>query len=612
MSRWQQTRKPVLSSLTVVAVVASIATVHVAASTAINWVQKNPAQAPVGRAYAAIAYDSRRGRSVLFGGGNGPSATQTLNDTWEWDGASWVQGLPATTPPALIGAAMAYDSDRGVSVLFGGSSANGLSQNTWEWDGLNWTQRAPTNSPPGGTWLSMAYDAARKRMVLVGWDSSFSSPGQTWTYDGNTWTKMSPASTPSARFGTALAYDQVHKVVVLFGGRASGTRMNDTWQWDGSNWTQLSPATVPAARFWHSMAFDAQLGETVMFGGDHIAPFQLGPINDTWAWNGNNWTNLSPAAAPSPRAGQAMAYESATGAMLLFGGTDEGYPNEAFPNETWELSSPDADLALNGVPANITVAATSDSGATVNYGLPTAVDEDATSPSVSCDHPSGTTFPVGVTAVTCQAADTDDSPSTVSATFNITVTDTDLSLSPPPADITAVATSVSGGVVSYNTPVASDEDNQSPLVTCDHPSGSTFPTGTTTVTCQTYSADDTPSTVQESFRVTVVVDLQLTLDISPTTVAPGGAVTVTPTLTNLAEIDRTVSVSYSVTFTDASGITTTLATGSGSLTVGAGRTVSNSLPFSIKKHTAAGTYQVSVSAADLTGVVKALGRLTVT
>ena len=34
-----------------------------------------------------MAYDSQRGRIVLFGGSN--SITGALGDTWEWDGATW-------------------------------------------------------------------------------------------------------------------------------------------------------------------------------------------------------------------------------------------------------------------------------------------------------------------------------------------------------------------------------------------------------------------------------------------------------------------------------------------------------------------------------------------
>src|SRR5690242_17994803 len=46
-------------------------------------------------------------------------------------------------PSARSNHAMAYDTARGVTVLFGGADGNGggLGAETWEWDGTAWTQR---------------------------------------------------------------------------------------------------------------------------------------------------------------------------------------------------------------------------------------------------------------------------------------------------------------------------------------------------------------------------------------------------------------------------------------------------------------------------------------
>jgi hypothetical protein len=56
----------------------------------------------------------------------------------------------------------------------------------------------------------------------------------------------------------------------------------------------------------------------------------------------------------------------------------------------------------------------------VTFPPPTSSDEDG-NVRVDCDHPSGSTFPVGTTKVTCSATDTDDTPSTVSGSFTVTV-----------------------------------------------------------------------------------------------------------------------------------------------------------------------------------------------
>jgi len=211
--------------------------------------------------------------------------------------------------------------------------------------------------------------------------------------------------------------------------------------------------------------------------------------------NRNRWGDYSGAAADPDGLGIWVHGEFASASNSWT--TVVGLAFEAF----------DTDLGIAGVPANITVNATSPSGAVVTYPMPTAVDEpgDNPAPTVSCTPASGSTFPIGTTTVTCTATSADDTPSTVSRTFTVTVRDTDLGLAGVPANITVNATSSSGAVVTYAMPTAVDEaaDLVAPTVSCTPASGSTFPIGTTTVTCTATSADDIPSTFSQSFTVTV-------------------------------------------------------------------------------------------------------------
>jgi hypothetical protein len=519
-----------------------------AATTSLNWVHVNTTQAPAGRVYAATSYDSLRSRTVLVGGSNSPSSN--FADTWEWNGTNWIQRTPATSPPGLIGAAMVFDSGRGVSVLFGGGLTAGLAPAaTWEWDGTAWTQRSLAVAPSARLWHAMAFDSARGRTVLFGGNGQGVDLGDTWEFDGITWTRLFPTASPSPRYGAAMAFDSVRNRVVLFGGRSnSAGRLGDTWEWNGTNWTQGSSSTAPFPRSWHSMAFDSRQGKTILFGGDHVSPGHLGPINDTWTWDGSAWTQVAPASAPSPRAGQAMVYDSGRGKTVLFGGTDEGFPG-VFYNDTWELGTPDADLAISGVPANITTNATSPGGAVVTYALPSATDEAGDSPAatVSCAPASGSTFAIGTTTATCTATDADDTPSTVSQSFTVTVLDTDLALTSMPANITVNANDPSGAVVTYTLPTALDEagDGSTPTVGCDSSSGSTFAIGTTTVTCTATDADDSPSTVSQSFTVTVLdTDLAITgvpANITTNATSSAGAVVTYTSPTPIDEVSDNAS-----------------------------------------------------------------------
>jgi hypothetical protein len=74
---------------------------------------------------------------------------------------------------------------------------------------------------------------------------------------------------------------------------------------------------------------------------------------------------------------------------------------------------------ISGVPTDITVPATSVNGASVSWTVPTAVDVVDGSIVVSCIPPSGSTFGVTTTAVTCEA--TDKAGNIASTSFTVTV-----------------------------------------------------------------------------------------------------------------------------------------------------------------------------------------------
>ena len=84
----------------------------------------------------------------------------------------------------------------------------------------------------------------------------------------------------------------------------------------------------PPARFYHSMAYDSAKGKVVVFGGgDAFGNY----LNDTWVWNGSDWTEEPGTGAPAPRFSQAMAYDASDGELVLFGGaTAAGYLGDTF------------------------------------------------------------------------------------------------------------------------------------------------------------------------------------------------------------------------------------------------------------------------------------------
>ncbi|WP_168734685.1 HYR domain-containing protein [Deinococcus sp. KSM4-11] len=179
-----------------------------------------------------------------------------------------------------------------------------------------------------------------------------------------------------------------------------------------------------------------------------------------------------------------------------------------------------------GAHAGITAEATGPAGAAVTYTAPAASDAVDGSPTVTCLPASGTTFALGTTSVACTAKDASGNMSPPS-TFSVTVQDTTApAITGVPADITVNAANASGAVVTYVTPTASDLVDGARTVTCTPASGSTFPIGSTTVTCK--SADSRGNSASKTFAVnvrdTVPPVLSLPANIVTNTAANGQAI----------------------------------------------------------------------------------------
>jgi hypothetical protein len=199
--------------------------------------QQMEGHAPIARAEAALAFDQRRRRLVLFGGRRttDDGTTIRLGDTWEWDGRTWLLADSAGPTPRS-GIAMVYDAERAVTVLFGGSTGT-ASGETWEWDGSRWTQSPAMVGPRFNP--AMTYDPTRRRTVRFGGWRNPRRFGDTWTYDGARWDSVN-VSGPPPRNHAALAYDHRRARTVLFGGHDGARVFGDVWEWDGDRWVAAS------------------------------------------------------------------------------------------------------------------------------------------------------------------------------------------------------------------------------------------------------------------------------------------------------------------------------------------------------------------------------------
>jgi hypothetical protein len=237
---------------------------------AAGWVTKTLGTPPSPRSQLGMAFDSDQGKLVVFGGGAGASV---YGDTFFWDGASpsWTAVFcPGSCPQARKDHAMAYDSDRHVVVMFGGTGAGASAlADTWQFDGAmnKWSVLSPLASPPPALHVRMAYDSVRKVMVAISNEWT-----DVWEYDAilNKWIDRTSSAGfgPGKRASPGLVFDASIGRTVLFGGYSVTTPwLADRWEWDGFCWRNTTPGSVPPALQYLGMAYDSDAKKIIIHGG---------------------------------------------------------------------------------------------------------------------------------------------------------------------------------------------------------------------------------------------------------------------------------------------------------------------------------------------------------
>lgn len=205
-----------------------------------NWRELHPSTSPTSRCGAGMAYDAAKRQTVMFGGLFGDLPEDF--STWMWNGKTWKRdGGP--TPPWRETMAMAYHGARGHTLVFGGAEPcfewECPLDDSWTWNGATWAERAPSTSPSARWSPGAAFDAARAEVLIFGGESLEEAFGDTWSWSGRAWMRERPAHSPSHRASLGMAYDQARREVVLFGGRLGFDQyFGDTWTWDGRDWSE--------------------------------------------------------------------------------------------------------------------------------------------------------------------------------------------------------------------------------------------------------------------------------------------------------------------------------------------------------------------------------------
>lgn len=208
---------------------------------------------------AASATDSKDKKIYFFGGlgvqifqqANPPLVTtsklMTSGSLFVYDSSKKILSLESVsnTPPARMGASLAYNPDNNELIMFGGVTSPDVTQNpgtmkfdkpvpdptnytmfqdTWVYkiDSKTWEKKDPTGVPDKRAFGKMVWNPDQKVAMLYGGQTGLNSATDSlWSYNPveNKWTQNSSQTAPSARTMPRMDYDTVNKQLVTYGGR---------------------------------------------------------------------------------------------------------------------------------------------------------------------------------------------------------------------------------------------------------------------------------------------------------------------------------------------------------------------------------------------------------
>ena len=363
-----------------------------------TWNQLHPATMPECVNEGAVTFDTRRNVVQVVGGiCSGSTNTELL---YEWDGTNWTKVTITLAMGNIYGEALAYDSSRGYTVVFGGTNLAGSARaatylysggiflivgdatapvqrslpifvtfpdpnpdpvtgpdpkkgriilfaglnetgelvDLWQYQNGVWSIIDDAKIPIGCSQPTGTYDSDRKKLVLYcGFDSSVHE------WDGTTWkdfVSFKDNQKPAPRRLQAMVYDANIKKSVIFGGYDNNYR-DDTWTWDGTTWNRVKKNPAPS-RTNTAMWYDPLMNRTVLYGGIGrlTSEDRLVRFSDMWSFDGDGWTEMKPSSTPGVRYGAQVTVNPATKHALLFGGlrldVNGTVQTQVYANDLWE------------------------------------------------------------------------------------------------------------------------------------------------------------------------------------------------------------------------------------------------------------------------------------
>ena len=214
------------------------------------------------------------------------------------DYASWARLTYGGNPPACYG----HTASRNLIVGGVDDSGNYL-QEFWtvsgSYENFAWRPSKEMGPPPH---RNAAMATSTTMSVLFGGRYESNILNTTWLYQDNAWSQLkTDGPTPEGRFQHAMI-DTIQGTF-LYGGLGGLTLelaedRDDTWLFNGTDWIELDSVHSPGARHGHQLARNQVNNQVILHGGYRKVNERIITLDDTWIWNGNDWTLIDQGSGP--------------------------------------------------------------------------------------------------------------------------------------------------------------------------------------------------------------------------------------------------------------------------------------------------------------------------
>ena len=197
---------------------------------------------------------------------------------------------------------MAYDKSRNTIVMFGGAMfQGGFTNDVWEWNSNEWKKIEFSYGPAPRLAHTQIYSPALKCIIIIG---GVNDKGETlhdmWAWNGKKF-ELLDNTCPLVEVGqvNAVCMDKDSQVKILLVGRPtslaglkhikSEMHINESWLWDGKNWTKIASVANPSLRETHMLVYDNINKQAILFGGSGREESGFNSPNDIWLFKNGEW-----------------------------------------------------------------------------------------------------------------------------------------------------------------------------------------------------------------------------------------------------------------------------------------------------------------------------------